>query len=139
MTKEELRTQYITDGWEVQPVANWTPVSAVEGLIKYDVNVVSPDNKFFTAQVVVKDDGGVSENAVPEGQWKNQTPSFAEALRTFLDTREVGSVFAIAVSQIREADEVAEAEVYTNSASDVVKDTYVVKRRNDTFDFKKLV
>ena len=131
MTKEELRTHYVDLGWEVQPVANWTLVSKVEGKEKFDVNCVSPANQFGTAQVVVDANG-----AVAEGFWKEATESFTEALRTHVRTFEGGAIFAVSLGAISEADEVGEATVYNADGS---KETYVVKRREGAFSHVALV
>lgn len=134
MTKEQLRTSYVDKGWEVQPVSDWTLVSSIEGKEKYDVNAVSPENKFGTAQVVVKDG-----EATALGFWVDAPTTFAVDLRAFIDTMEAGTIFAISVTEIKEADEIAEVKAYKESGSDVTVDSYVVKRRNDTFSFKKIV
>ena len=132
MTKEELRTHYVDLGWEVQPVANWTLVSKVEGKEKFDVNCVSPANAFGTAQVVVDANG-----AVAEGFWKEATESFTEALRTHARSFEAGAtIFATSLSNVVEADEVGEVTVYKEDGS---KETYVVKRREGTFSHVALV
>jgi len=155
MTKEELRTEYVNKGWEVQPVdvfetrpdpdggtievrtGGWNKVSDIEGKVKYDVNAVSPDNEFVTAQVVVTDDGGAGETAVALGAWKDRTPDFGGRLRTYLATVEqAAAVFAIAVINQFNADSVAECKAYMADGS--VK-TYAVKERNDTFDHKELI
>lgn len=133
MNKEALRTEFINKGWEVQPVADWTTVSVIEGKTKYDVNAVSPENVFGTAQVVEDANG-----AVADGFWKDKV-DFTTDLRAFLDSKEAGAVYAISATEIKEADEVAEVKVYSGVTGGVEVATYVVKRRNDTFDFKKIV
>lgn len=147
MTKQELRDYYAGLGWEVpEPTiidsegtrSNWQKVSNVEGKVKYDVPVVSPDNKFGTAQVVVTDDGGAGETAVAEGFWKDQPATFNDELRTFLDSKEGGQVYAIVTNEIFVADEAAEVTAY-QGASTVSPKRYIVKKRNDTFDFKEVI
>jgi hypothetical protein len=135
MNKTQLRDDYISNGWEVQPVANWRLVSSVEGKNKYDINAVSPDNKFGTAQCVVTDDGGPSEEAIPLGFWVTPETSFNAALRTYLDTLETGDVFATAATQVFADAEVAEVNGYKTDGS-VAK--YCVKRRSGTFSAQLL-
>lgn len=133
MTKDELRTSYVDLGWEVQPVASWGVVSVVEGKTKYDVNVVSPDNKFGTAQIV--EDG---TGAVAEGFWKEAVvDTFTSRLRTYLDTIEdLATVFAVAVTDTKEADSVATCIAYMEDGS---AKNYVVKERADVFTHVELV
>jgi len=135
MTKEEFRAEYLAKGWEAQPVSEWRLVSSVEGKNKYDVNVVSPENNFGTAQVVEDSTG----NVVGAGMWKDTTTNFAEALKDFLVSKEVGNVYAISTTDIKDMEEVAEVKVYTGVGSDVSVADYVVKRRSGTLDFKKIV
>ena len=139
MNKETLRTSYIDKGWEVQPVADWRLVSAVEGKVKYDVNVASPEDKFGTVQVVVLEDGKVGESSTAGGFWKDAVSDFGSDLRAFLTGKEKGSVYAISVSSTKEQDEVAEVKVYTTVTGGVEVSTYVVKRRADVFDFKQII
>lgn len=133
MNKEQLRDSYVAQGWEVEPVANWTLVSNIEGKHKYDVNVVSPDNKFFTAQVVVINDGIAGEEATPLGALEPQIETFGEGLRAFLDTKEGGQVFAIGVTKVYDEDAVAEVKAFM---VDNTTQNYVVKKRNDVFTFQ---
>ena len=135
MTKSELRQSYVNEGWEVQPVAQWAKVSEVEGKAKYDVNAVSPDNRFGTAQVVVTDDGGASETAVAEGFWKEASSTFDAEVRGYVSSLEGGPVFAVAVTEVYSGDEIAEAKAYMD---DGTVNNYVVKRRSGTFSFKQL-
>lgn len=136
MTKSELRQSYVNEGWEVQPVAQWVKVSEVEGKAKYDVNAVSPDNKFGTAQVVVTDDGGAGETAVAEGFWKEASPNFDAEVRSYVSGLEGNGVFAVAVAQVYAGDEIAEAKAYMD---DGTVGEYVVKRRQGAFSFAQLV
>ena len=133
MTKETLRTSYTDLGWEVQPVANWTVVSLIEGKTKYDVNVVSPENVFGTAQVVEDSSG-----AVAEGMWKvDAVDTFKTRLRTFLDTIEVvATVFAVSVTDTKEEDGVATCTVYMEDGS---LKNYVIKERTGTFSYIELI
>jgi len=132
MNKEELRTHYVGLGWTAQPVADWRKVSDVEGVEKYDVNVVSPDNVFGTAQVVVRD--GV---ATAEGMLKDKVESFTEALRTHARSFEAEApVFAVKLGEVSEQDEVGEVTVYNTDGSTV---SYVVKRRDGAFEHQALV
>ena len=139
-TKAQLRDQYIAQGWTVQPVANWLLVSSVDGLVKYDVQAVSPDRtRWGAAQVVVTDDGGPAEDADALGFWVD-TPdaTFASALHTYvrgLEGANVGggvTVFAVRVltDTISERDEVGEAIAYLSNDT---KSRYAVKRRNGAF------
>lgn len=152
MTKEELRADYISKGWTVDPIfitisgpdgdvqqPNWKVVSNVDGVVKYDVNVISPENRFGTAQVVVTDDNGAGESAVADGFWvdKVQPITFEGELKTYLETIEASAqVFAVAVTLANTTDEIAECKAYMEDGS--VKN-YVVKRRNDTFTHKELI
>lgn len=140
MNKSELRNSYVVAGWAVEAVAQWTKVSDIGGKAKYDVNVVSPGNDFFTAQVVVTDDGGPAENALAIGRWEARTPTFVDDLRTFLRGREdaIASVYAIAVKDVYEADEIAVVIVYSTGAGNVTAADYVVKRRSGAFDFQPI-
>lgn len=132
MNKEELRDSYIAKGWEVQPVANWLKVSEVEGKAKYDVNAVSPDNVFGTAQVV--EQNGI---ATAEGFWKDKADSFEGRLRTYLDTIEANaSIFAISTKTLSARDSVAVCIAYKE---DGTLSEYVVKERDNTFSFNQLV
>lgn len=135
MTKEELRTNYINQGWEVQPIADWILVSFVEGKVKYDVNVVSPENRFGTVQVVVVDNEGVNEEATAEGFWKEIATPFRDEVRTFLDTKEVGTVFAVAITNVFEEDLIAEAKAYL---TDFSTKNYVIKKRDDVLSFQEI-
>lgn len=135
MNKAELRTQYITEGWEVQDVVDWRKVSEVKGKVKYDVNAVSPDNKFGTAQVIVTDDGGASEEAIADGFWKTSTTSFSEALRTFARGLEGGVLFAVKLGEVSEQDEVGLVTAYFTDKS---TKTFAVKRRNSAFSHQEL-
>lgn len=136
MNKSDLRQSYIGAGWEVQPVAQWVKVSEVGGKTKYDVNAVSPDNVFGTAQVVVTDDGGASESAVAEGFWKEVSATFDAEVRGYVSSLEGGTVFAVAVTEVYSGDEIAEAKAYMD---DGMVNNYVVKRRSGAFSFTQLV
>jgi len=136
MTKNELRQSYVDAGWTVQAVAQWLLVSEVDGKRKYDVNAVSPENRFGTAQVVVDDDGGAGESAVAQGFWVDQGETFSQAVRDYARTLEQGGIFAITVEDISEQDEVAEALVYNADGSTA---RYAVKRRADTFSVVALI
>ncbi len=136
MTKTELRDSFIAQGFAVQPVAQWTLVSQVEGVVKYDANVADPSFRFYTAQVVVTDDGGPAEDATPLGSLVTPEITFDEAVRTYVLGLEVAPIFAIAITQTFPADEVALATAYNNDGSQA---NYVIKRRADTFSFVQLV
>lgn len=151
MTKEELRTQYIGQGWQVDPITVtendadgnpvtrpvWRKVSEVDGLVKYDVNVVSPKKVFGTAQVVVANDGEAGEDAEPLGFWKQEEVDFVGALRAHLATLEANAqVFSIAVKEVYNPDEVAVCTAYMENGS---TKNYVLKRRNNTFSHKELI
>lgn len=136
-TKTELRDSYIAAGWAVQPVANWLAVSLVDGRQKYDVQVASPDDEFATAQIVVDDDGGPSEDARAVGvQWDKLSVGFDEALRSFIQSIEGAQVFAVSVDQTFPEEEVAVATAYMDDGSQA---KYAVKRRNGTFSVKALI
>jgi CxxC motif-containing protein len=133
MTQEELRTEYIGRGYTVEPVETWILVSKVDGVEKYDVNVITPDNRFVTAQVVVRDG-----EAEATGVWKEveMPESFEQRLRVYIRTLEGGTVFAIALDEVKEADSVATATAYMSDGS---KKRYVVKERDNTFSNKELI
>ena len=135
-TKAELRQSYIDAGWEVEPVAKWRNAGSVGNKTKYDVHVFSPENKKGDAQVVVTDDGGQSESAVAEGFWKDTPSTFDADVREYASGLEGGQVFAVAITQVFAADEVAEARAYMSDGS---TKQYVVKRRSGSFSFKELV
>lgn len=136
MNKQELRADYISRGWEVQPVSDWRLVQVNVGKALYDVNVVNPKDEFCVAQVVVVNDNGIDETATPKGVWKDATPDFAARLREYLDSIEgAAGVFAIAVANMYASDQVAECLAYKTDGSVT---NYVVKERNDTFSFKAL-
>jgi len=139
MTKDELRTQYVGQGWTVQPTASWIKTSDVDGKLKYDVNVVSPDNIFGTAQVIVTGDGTSSEAASAWGMLKAPAATFDQDLRAFLDSKEGGAVYCIAVTNSKPSDEVATVVTYETVTGGVSAKNYVVKRRAGVFAFQPLV
>jgi len=136
MNKAELRQSFVELGWEVEPVASWIKVSKVQGKAKYDVNVASPDNVFATAQVIVAADGSAAEIAMPSGSWEAAATTFDEAVRAYASGLEGGAVFAVAVTDINEADEVGLATAYMNTGS---VENYVIKRRAGAFSFNRLL
>jgi hypothetical protein len=102
MTIQQLIADYRTLGWEVDE-ASLTLVSKVEGSEKYDVNVVSPDKEFGTAQIFVK--GG---EATALGFWANiGNTSFGERLNLFVRSMEQGDIFAITIDKVSEGDKAA--------------------------------
>jgi hypothetical protein len=132
-TKAELRQSYVSNGWTVQQVADWMLVSSVEGVVKYDVNVVDPDKeRFITVQVVVTDDGGPSESAEARGRWVDTPSTFDEDLRAYIRSLEgtVPNTFAIVIVESFAADEVAVVRQYMTDGTAIDR---VAKRRNDTF------
>lgn len=136
MNKEQLRDDLISDGYTVQPVANWQKVSEVENVSKYDLNVVDADDNFFTAQVKVVDDGEAGETATKINALKPKDPTFAQNLESFLRTKEdeIETVFAIATVQSYEADRVAVVKAFN---TDNTTQDYVVRERNDSFEFQQ--
>ena len=136
MKKTELRRTYVDAGWAVQQVASWNLVSDVEGVRKYDANVVSPENKFFTAQIIVTDDGGANEEAIASGGLVENAETFDQAVRDYGRALEGAGIFAVTVAQVFSADEVALATVYTPAGAQT---NYVVKRRSGTFTAVELV
>ena len=131
-TKSELRQSFVDQGWVVQPVADWLLVSTVDGIVKYDVNVVSPspEYRFGTAQVVVTDNGGAAEEATPFGAFSPSEPSFDQAVREYAAGLEGATIFAVAITDVFPSDEVALATAYLATGAQA---HYVVKRRNGTF------
>ena len=136
MNKTELRQSFVDLGWEVEPVAGWIKVSEVQGKSKYDVNAVSPEDAFGTAQVVVVDDSGAGESATAAGFWVAPSTTFHEETRAFASGLEGGTVFAVAVTDVNAADEIALATAYM---SDGAVNNYVIKRRSNAFSFKLLL
>ena len=158
MNKQELRDDKVAAGWGVpqpdallldafgnqvvfasgpyqgNPVPAWLPVSRVNNIVKYDVGVIRPDGQFVQAQVVVTDDGGPTETAVPFGQWVDAVvpaSTFAERLREYLDTIEaLAAIFAVATTQTFDADAVALCNAYKTDGSVA---TYVVIERAGVF------
>lgn len=140
MTREQLRQQKISEGWSVPPVSEWQLVSA-QGLEprKYDVNNVFDPNResYGTATVVVYGEGTAEERAVGQNEWKT---GFREDLRTWLDTREGGAVFAISTEQVYENDEVAIVTAYIEDQNgNVTANRYVVRFRSGSFSFMPIV
>lgn len=133
MNKETLRQAYLDKGYEVDPVEKWALVSLVNGVKKYDVNVITPDKQFVTAQVIEKDDV-----CTPAGVIKEQEPvePFTEKLHNYVRGLEKNGVFAVTIGDTSDADKVGVATVYLDNGS--VK-KFVVKERNDTFAHKELV
>lgn len=120
----------------MQPVKAWRKVSDVDGVVKYDVNVVTPDDNFHTAQVKVTGDDTGSETAKPLGVMKDTPSTFDEDARDWLRDKEqnTNGVFAISVDEVFEQDEVVEATAYM---TDNTETKYVVKRRNGSFEFQE--
>jgi len=142
MTKEELRTQKINEGWSVPQVSQWQLVSA-DGLEPkvYDVNNVwNPEQeRYVTATVYVKNEGAAQEEATGMNQFRVE---FDEEVRTWLFQKEqnIASVFAIVTTQIYREDEVAIAIAYMEDGNgNVTTNRYVVKKRAGTFSFMPLV
>ena len=136
MNRAELRQSFVDLGWAVEPVSSWIKVSEVQDKTKYDVKAVSPDDAFGTAQVVVVDAGGAGEVATAAGFWATPSATFDESIRAYASGLESGSVFAVAVADVNNADEIALATAYM---SDGAVDNYVIKRRSDTFSFQLLL
>ena len=134
MTKEELRTEYVANGWEVQQVDDWTMVGEIEGKKKYDVNVVSPDDHFGAVQVIESNDG----SAVARGGWEKQKTDFNTDLRVWLSSKEEGSVLGIVVEKAYITDEAAIVLVFKGTTT-VTEKRYIVIRREGTFSFKEIV
>ena len=136
MTKTELRQSFVALGWEVQPVVQWVKVSEVQGKSKYDVNAVSPEDAFGTAQVVVVDDSGAGESATAAGFWVAPSTTFDEDTRAYATGLEGGNVFSVSVTDVNSADKVALATAYMSDGS---VNNYVIKRRADTFSYQLLL
>lgn len=140
MNKSELRQSYVDLGYEVEPVATWDKVSEVGSTSKYDVNVVSPNGEFYTAQVIVTDDGQAGEAAEASGRWKSTPARFSEELAAYLRSIENDTVLAIAVTQEYSLDSVALVEAFIKATPTTVsKKTYVVYKRNNTFSYSEVV
>lgn len=139
MTKEQLRTQKINEGWQVPEVSEWQLVSA-QGLEpkKYDVNnVFNPERESYgTATVVVYNEGTENEKAVGQNEWKTD---FRDELNTFVRGMETGAVWGITVLRVHEQDLMAEVEAIIESAGKGSRKTYFVRKRNGNFEFIEIV
>ena len=125
MNKAQLRDDFIAKGWVVSAVNTWTKVSDIDGVVKYDVGVVSLENNFEIAQVKVVDDGGVSEIATALGAFKDAEVTFQIKLRIYLDTIEqTAGIFAISVVSAYADDSIAVCRAYSDDGSTA---DYVVK------------
>jgi len=96
-------------------------------------------------EVSVLDDGkknneeNLIESARPLG-WEAKTRPFKDDLRDFLDQEEKKkSVFAISVDNVNLEDEVAEVVVYNIKGKDVETSLYVVRRRDNKFQTRKII
>lgn len=142
MTKEELRTSYLDKGWDVEPVSKWGVVSKIEGKTKYDLNVVSPNDKFGTVQAVVIADGEEGETARARGSWEENTEvTFKDGLNEWLESKEKREIYAIAVEELFEDQAIATLKVFVDSTiveGEIVVERYVSKFRNANFTFKKI-
>lgn len=120
-------------GWKIDETTI-RRVSSVGDVIKYDVNVVSPDKVFGTAQYI--DDNGTFTAA---GFWKEQTDTFDERLRGYIRSLEgQGDIFSIVINDIFEADAAAVVTTYIG-ATNVTASKYIVKERNNTFSYRLIV
>ena len=142
-TKQELIDSYVALGWDIQPLP-WRQVSADHlNRVKYDLDVVDPDGEFFTAQVVVTDDGGLNESAVAKGLLAAEVETFEAAARTWLLAEEVrlSDVFAIRIDALYADDELLEAVVYQQLPPDnfLTSQRYLLKRRSGTFSYERMV
>jgi hypothetical protein len=130
MTYDALLTEYEGKGWKIDR-SSAVIVSDVGGVIKYDINVVSPNNDFGTAQVVVK-----NGEAYATGFWQERTETtFPERLNTYIRSMEAGDVFAITLDQIYASDSAALVTAYQGTTS-VTATKFIVKERSNTFSFK---
>lgn len=136
MNKKQIRDDYVSKGWTIQPVADWNKVSEVDGVVKYDINVVDPDDNFRTVQVKVTGDEQANEDVKPLGALKPSEPDFEQEARTWIRDKEesIPTVFAIAVGKVLPRDEVIEVTAYN---TDNTEQKYVVKRRGGAFSFQK--
>lgn len=133
MTIDQLIASYEAKGWKVD-VASLRKVSSVSGAEKYDINVVSPTNHFGTAQIVVKDG-----EAIAYGVLEDTTDrSFSERLAKFVRSKEAGAIFAISVNETNESDKTAVVTVYSGTTTVTAK-KFIVRERNNTFDFKEII
>lgn len=137
MTKAELRDDLIADGYTVDIVDNWSLVSNVQEVRKYDVKG-EKDGEFFTGQIKVIDEGGENETATALSGFVPKT-SFTDDLKTFTLSKEVGSVYAVVTKEVFTGDEFAIVDVYTLTSSTISKKVFGVKRRAGVFDFKEIV
>jgi len=141
--KLKLRESYTSLGWKVEPVETWRLVSKVEDLLKFDVNVASPEGQIGTAQVLVRNNETAEEEASAEGFWKASIIPFAQQLRIWLDSIEATpTIFAIQVDSATDSDKTALVSVFFEvdnaGTTKAQKKNYVVKYRNDTFSFLEL-
>jgi len=149
MNKERLAQDFRDKGWRVPEPAKWKlkekrDIKGREHDI-YEVNVMDPNKSFAVVEVSVLDDGkknneeNLIESARPLG-WEAKTRPFKDDLRDFLDQEEKKkSVFAISVDNVNLEDEVAEVVVYNIKGKDVETSLYVVRRRDNKFQTRKII
>jgi len=133
-TIPELIEDYRSKGWSVDETT-LTLVSKVDDMQKYDVNVVSPDNVFGTAQIIESPDG-----AIASGIWAEQkvvTKSFPELLTDYVRSLETGDVFAVVIGNIFQNDNSAIATKYTGTTT-VAEKQILIKYRNNAFSVKEI-
>lgn len=146
MNREQLYKKHIDDGATVPLPEKWVETSNDGKYAEYEVSVSDSNGKTGIAIVGIKNPNEINnegtniESAKVVG-WKREPVPFDIDLRNFLNKKEeeIASVYAIRVDDIHISDEVAEVTVYTISTNDVTSNKYVVVRRNQLFDFKKLV
>lgn len=132
-SQASLFAHYTGLGWTVD-VTSVRLVSEVAGVKKYDVNVVSPDRVFGTAQFV--ENGGVFTAL---GFWETPETTFSDRLTSYIRSMEgQGGIFAIVVQETFPSDSAAVVRVYMG-AGDVTVSTFIVKERNNAFTYRLII
>jgi len=145
MNRFELFDKKVDEGWSIPPIGDWVQTFSEPNYAEYEV-AVKKEDKVGTAIIGIKNPnqknevGSNIESANIKG-WKREPVPFEVDLRAFLDEKEkvMGAVFAIRVDEVSIKDELAEVTVYTTVERNVTREKYVVVRREQLFNFKKLV
>ena len=137
MNKIELRDELIGNGYTVDIADNWSLVSNVQEVRKYDVKAEKAGD-FFVGQVKVINEGKANETATVLSGLKAKS-GFIDDLKTFTLLKEAEPVYAIVTKEVFSSDEFAIVDVYALSNGKITKKVYGVRRRNGAFDFKEII
>lgn len=128
MTKEELRTQALSQFDQVQEVNEWVLRGTVMGINRYDVLVYKSGQRPVTYTVYVEDDGGASEKAFVE---KNvfdtpqpQPESFFNKYEAFVQSKIDDGTIVGAIVDLQ-ADSLIESYVYFSTGNTVGRKKYL--------------